>query len=77
MNNFIAAFASLSKRMNSARVDCISAQGVYNNLVAQRDLLMIRNIDKLEVGVWDVEGGHVAITDCLGVLEINYYGDPL
>jgi len=73
MKSFADEFAALSKRMNTVHAECILAQTIHDDLAAQRDLLLMRNIDKLEAGVWDVEGGHVAITDCFGVLDVDYY----
>lgn len=75
MKEFTEDFAALSQRMSGADADRILALAMYQNLAAKRDLLLIRNVDDLEIGVYDVPGGHIAITELFGVLEVAFHAD--
>lgn len=73
MKKFLEKFASLSKHMNGANADRVLAEMIYENLVCQRDLLLMQNADDLLLGIYDVPGGHVAITELFGVMEIAFH----
>jgi hypothetical protein len=77
MNKFAKRFADLSQRIKGAHNDVMMAVKVRHNLEEKREELLLQNAHDLEIGVYDVPGGHVVISrdENNQAWLVNYYAE--
>lgn len=70
-------FANLSRRMHGALKDAQRAYAEYYCLADDRNKLLIKHRDDLEIGVHQVPGGHVVVQPLTKGFEVTFFEDEV